>query len=359
VTTTIPKRVSLVAQTAELLRARMEEGLWGKMMPGELALCNELQISRVTLRSALALLEKEGWFTSDQGRRRRITRQTVTPPSRSRRTTVALLSPVARLTMPASMILGLVALRECLESGGYKLEIVTNTACFSRHPARALEELHRKLLPACYILHLSTEAMQRWFSERRLGCLVTGSCHPNVNFPSVDIDYAAVCHHAVGRLASAGRRRLTLLMPFSDQAGNLESERGFLAAGHQSPHKSLQTTVAHHDGTVASVCRIIDRLIGATPPLDGLLVAKPTHVITSICQLLRRGARIPEDISVISRDDDPSLDSLVPIIARYQSDPSKFARRVARLTIATISGVQMNLPAQRFMPDFSAGCSLQ
>lgn len=355
----IPQRISLVAQTATFLRNEITAGVWGKLLPSEITLCRELQISRVTLRAALEQLEGEGWFSSSRGRRRQIADHKSRASAAPARNTVALLSPMPRQNMPASVILRLVALNECLASVGFELDIVTNSACFSRHPARALETLHRELRPACYILYLSTEAMQRWFSDRQINCLVSGSCHPNVELPSIDIDYAAVCHHAVGRLAAAGRKRLALLMPHSDQAGNLDSDRGFLSAGAQLLPNQVHTIVAHHEGTVESICRTIDRLIGGAPPFNGLLVAKPTHVITAICQLLRRGVRIPEDISVISRDDDPALDSLVPMVSRYQVDPGKFARKVARIAIDTVCNGPRRHLSQRLMPTFVPGRTLR
>ncbi len=355
----IPQRVSLVTQTAELLRNAMTSGHWGSLLPGEIALCNELQISRVTLRAALEQLEREGWFRSGRGRRRQIDCNKVSGKGSASKTLMVLLSPIPRQSMPASVILRLVALRERLESSGFQFELVTNSACYSSRPAKALEALHQDIRPACYILYLSTGAMQRWFSERKINCMITGSCHQNVDLPSIDIDYAAVCHHAVGRLAAAGRNRLALLMPQSDQAGNLESGRGFLAAGTQLARNQVHTAVAYHESTVESICRTIDRLIGGAPPYNGLLVAKPTHVITAICHLLRRGVRIPEDISVISRDDDPALDNLVPPVGRYQADPATFARQLARIAIHTINNGSRRHLSQRVMPTFTPGRTMR
>lgn len=336
----------------------MESGVWGRQMPGEIALCNELQISRVTLRAALEQLKREGWFTSGRGRRRMLVNRQTIKEVPVAKTAVALLSPIPRQSMPAGVILQLVALRECLESVGHELSVVTSSAAYSQHPGRALEALHREHRPACYILYLSTGAMQRWFLERKISCLITGSCHPNVELPSIDIDYAAVCHHAVGRLVAAGKSNLALLMPHSDQAGNLESARGFLDAGSQLAHKKVNTFVANHDGTVESICRTIDRTIQGTMPCNGLLVAKPPHVMTTICHLLRRGVRIPEEVSVISRDADPALDNLVPSVACYQTDPAKFARRVARIVIDTINNGPRPHFVKRMMPTFFAGRTL-
>jgi DNA-binding LacI/PurR family transcriptional regulator len=355
----IPQRVSLVTQTVTILRDAMASGAWGRLLPGEIALCNELQISRLTLRKALEQLEREGWFTSDRGRRRRIVRRKAIAAEPSSKTAVVLLSPIPRQSMAAGAILQLVAMRECMDSFGLELNVVTHAADYSRHPERALEALHRERRPACYILHLSTEPMQRWFADRKINCLVSGTCHPDIELPSIDIDYAAVCHHAVGRLVAAGRNRLALLMPSSNQAGNLESERRFLAAGSLLARKDVHTLVACHDRTVESICSVIDRLIGGATPCNGLLIAKPSHVITAICQLLRRAKRIPADISVISRDADPALDNLVPTVARYQNDPAKFGRKAARIVHDIIRNGPRQHLSERLMPAFIPGQTLR
>ncbi len=58
----LPQRHSLIAETAAVLRQRIEAGEWPLHLPGELDLAALLQVGRNTLRSALALLEGEGYL---------------------------------------------------------------------------------------------------------------------------------------------------------------------------------------------------------------------------------------------------------------------------------------------------------
>ena len=67
-------------------------------------------------------------------------------------------------------------------------------------------------------------------------------------------------------------------------------------------------------------------------------MAKPAHVVTTVCHLLRRGIRIPQAMSVISRDDDPLLENLVPAVTRYHVDAPLFARKISRLVVELVRG---------------------
>jgi DNA-binding LacI/PurR family transcriptional regulator len=205
-------------------------------------------------------------------------------------------------------------------------------------------------------LYLSNLQLQQLFLSHVLPCVVSGSAHTGIRLPSIDQDYAATCSHAVGLLAARGRQHIALLMPRSGQAGNLESERGFLEGIRRYP--ALRGQIVHHDGTVSGICNLLDRLMRSQSPVDGLLVAKPAHVTTTLTHLLRRGLRLPEGISLLSRDDDPLLETLVPVISRYHLEPGAFARKISRLVLGVLgNSVQANTTV-RLMPALIKGETL-
>jgi len=354
----IPQRTSLVEQTATIIREHISNGLWQEVMPGEFELCEKFKISRVTLRAALDELKNEGWFEGSRGQRRQITRHRVRKKLRRPASSVVLLTPVSLEEMPAGLVIRLLALREHLSAVGYGLVIQCNEMCYSRHPERVLATLAERLRPAGWLLYLSTSPMQKWFFEQRYNCVISGSCHPNIELPSIDIDYAATCRHAVGKFVAKGRKRIALIMPFSDQAGNMESERGFMEAGAQLNHHGVETLIIHHAGTVEAVCRAVDELVSGPKRMTGLLVAKPSHTITTLCHLLRIGIRVPADIAVISRDDDPSLEPMVPAISRYHISPALFARKISRIVVNMLRGGVRTRRAYRMLPELLPGETL-
>ena len=74
-TPVLPRRLSLVAQTVQCLREGMSSGHWTERLPGERELSEQLQVSRRTLRAALAELQRQGWLDASRRRRRRIRKQ--------------------------------------------------------------------------------------------------------------------------------------------------------------------------------------------------------------------------------------------------------------------------------------------
>jgi DNA-binding LacI/PurR family transcriptional regulator len=353
----LPQRQSLVAQTVAILRASLRDGVWKDFLPGEIELCERLQISRVTLRAALDQLQREKWIQGGQGRRRRIlARPRVARGGDSK--VVVLLSPVSILTLPTSALFWVDALREHLADAGYRLEFHTSPGCYAPHPERAIEAALHQMRAAAWVLYLSTEPLQREMVRRNLPCVIAGSAHTGIELPSVDIDYAATCRHATGLLAVRGRRRLALLMPRGGQAGNLQSERGFLEAGESLKAQGVETLVAHHDGTPDGLCRRLDELLAGATPVDGLLVAKPTHVITTLSHLLRRGVAVPRQVALVSRDHDPFLDHLVPRVACYQRNPNLFARKILRMVLDRVQEGGAARQHVLLMPELSAGETL-
>jgi DNA-binding LacI/PurR family transcriptional regulator len=103
---------------------------------------------------------------------------------------------------------------------------------------------------------------------------------------------------------------------------------------------------------------MLDNLLRGNNPVDGILVAKPAHVVTAVSHLLRRGVRLPQDLSLISRDDDLLLEHLVPIVARHHTNPILFARKVSRQVLKLVSSGNQRQHDSRLMRTLVRGETL-
>jgi len=353
----LPQRSSLVAQTAAILRERIQSGEWHKWLPGEHDLRAQLRVARMTLRGALAQLEKDGLVRARQGKRREIVaRRRPAAPGASGR--VLLLSPMPLYVLPHLHVFCANELRETLEKVGFHFEIHVERGLYGHGSGAGLERLMDQLRPACCVLLSSTEKMQSWFSRRRLPCVIWGSKHPGVELPSVDKAYRAVCRHAVGLLLARGHRRLILLNPDSGAAGDLESEEGFREGVAQHQPGNVEASVVRHRGTVSDICTTLAALFERRSPPTALLISRAANVLTVMGCLLRRGLRLPEDVTVISRDHEPFLESVVPSVARYVISSENMAHRISAAVLEMVRTGLVSAANYQIMPEFTAGDTL-
>ena len=350
-----PQRVSLAGLTAQSLRDSMQAGHWQGHLPGERELCARLQVSRSTLRSALDELQRDGLLEVTQRRRRRIkSAQTHAMPAPSR--VIAILSSRPLLAMAASSVVMVDELRDKLSQAGFSLEIHVSVACFSSKPARELEALSTRSPAAVWVLFGSLEPVQQWFVRRQLPCLVVGSCAHGVPLPSVDADYRAACRHAGALLRRKGHQRIALIRPDGDFGGDLESEQGLLEALRGDETASL--LVLRHNSTPEHLCALLEKALRSPQPPTACVVARTVHVLTVMMFLMQRGKRIPQDMAVVSRDNEPFLQHAVPPVTCYAASSAQFARRVSKAALQLAETGKLPPKALRLMPQFVRGATV-
>lgn len=345
----------MVAQTVAILREEIQQRRWQKWLPGEHELCGQLHVSRVTLRAALTQLQREGWVRVSQGRLREVVarRGRGTRGAANRR--VVLLTAEPLQSLPSLAVFWIDGLREQLSGAGFHLEVHVSRSVYGARSDDALKTLTQTIRPAAWVLYRSTLAMQRWFSTHALPGVITGSRHQGIELPSVDVDYRATCRHAAGQFLAKGHLRLALLNPESGTGGERESEEGFKEAVAQFATPAAQAVVVRHDGTVGDICNRLDALLRKPDRPTALLVSRPVHVLTAHGHLLRRGVKVPHEMCVISRDDDSFLEHVVPSVARYASNPSTFAQKLAKVVLAVAERGVSSAADHRIMPHFVRG----
>lgn len=350
----LPQKVSLVGQTIDALKEGLRRGFWLGELPGELELCRRLHVSRVTLRAALARLQREGWVRASQGKRRQIVSRRGHVVLKNDRVVLLSESPVHTLNQFA--IFWMDCLREYLNQVGFRLEILVSPALFASSPENLLSKTQNRVRPAGWILYRSNERIQRWFSLQQLPCIIAGSRHSNVNLPAVDLDYRSTCHHAAGQFLARKHSNLAFLNPGSGQAGDLKSEEGYQDAARGRPGE-IRIRIIRHDGTVQNICNKLDSLFGRPDPPTALLVSRPPFVLTAMSHLLRKKFNFPGDIALISRDDDFVLNSIVPSVARYSLDPALYARKLSLQVLKMLKGGFL-APDTVVTPSFTPGQTL-
>ncbi|NUQ65473.1 MAG: substrate-binding domain-containing protein [Pirellulales bacterium] len=352
-----PHRPKLADQVAAELQAAIATGRWTEWLPQERQLAVEFRVSRTTLREALSRLIERGLIQSRAGEGHRLVRKK-RPPAAAAPRHVNLLMPEDMRALRPGAARWIDELRGKLAERGETLRLVESRAAFSGRPANALRRLVQHDTPACWVLQLSTQPMQEWFASHKLPCVVVGTCFKGMNLPFVDRDHHAACRHAVGRLVAAGHRRIALLVPAAQKAGDVESETGF-RAGTEAAGLGDAVVVLRLPGDTATIDRTLGRLLSADPAPTALLTTQPEIYLTAFSSLAHRRLRVPDDVSLVCCAHDRVLDHLVPQPTGYRIAWQTFAARVVRLVVE-VSERRLTAPiGHLILPEFVPGASLR
>lgn len=349
----LPQRHSLVAQTIESLREGLENGHWQGFLPGERELCEALQVSRRTLRAALEELQRQGSLEVSGRQRRRIKNVVKEAPKPRGPKVIGVLTSASFLTMPPPVAYVMDTLRSKLTAAGYEVRIHVQPACYTASPTRPLERFFADHPATAWLVLSAQVPMQRWLAAQMLPCFLMGSSAPGIALPSLDTDFHAACHHAGTLLWRKGHRRIAWVIPKGMYGGDIASEEGLREALKVLPGTQLR--VLRHDTTVPHLCKLLDEAMRGPEAPTAYFVARAPHVVTTMMHLMRRGNRIPQDVAVLSRDNDPSLDATVPAVCRYGIEPKQLASRIVQAVRQLAESGISSASSVRLMPAYMPG----
>lgn len=351
-------RVSVIDQTVAVIRNGILDGDWSDWLPGERRLSKELGIGRNSLREALKILETEGRIKIIHRQGVRINRIGSKRTSKKSHV-VGVLSPSPIETVYPRKILYIDALRDRLAKDEYALKYYDGNQYFKAGSERAIQRLVEQERCDCWMLVASNEAVQNWFCLNNIPCLIAGSCHQGIDLPFVDVDYQALCRHAVATLRRLGHRNIVYLTPPPLLAGDIRSETGFLEGINEHfEDNPAMGNIVHLDPSVDRIIHTVNRLIKQRSKPTAMLVNNAFQYLTVFSALTQRGLRVPIDVSLICRGSEYFLRYLRPTPARYEQSPIQFAEKLYRNIKRLIHNPSKKPKSILLIPDFVEGDSI-
>lgn len=323
---TLPQRTTLVNQTVNILEHGLRKARWPEHLPSQRELCDQLLVSRTTLRAALNDLARRKLVEMRQGRPTIV--RSKSPGSAAPRTlaTVVLLLPEPVWRLRPSAARWVSELGPLLHQAGLELVLSEGGLHYRAKPDAHLEKLVAVHPHSLWVIFNSTLAMQSWFAARGLPLVLVGPVFAGINLPSIEYDHAAIAQHAAAQFTSAGHRQTAILLQHTGSAADASTCNAFGAA---LPAGSPSPLVLEHDGSLAQIHARLVRLSRVAPRPTALFITKSLSLPAVLTILPRLGMEIPRDLSVICREDDTFTEYLVPAVARYRSDSSAIARKLA------------------------------
>ena len=352
------KRSSLVAQVADAVRGEILAKTWAEWLPSEREISSTLHVSRGTCSQAIHALRQEGLVETVVGCGMRIRHRPIgrAHPAGGKLRSVGVISPTPVNLLRPRDSLFIDGLREELFDLGVRLDLHNSPVYYVSNPDGPLAKLLRKNRHDCWLLMRATESIQRWFMERGIPSLVAGSSFPGIDLPSVGDDHGSICRHAANRLIALGHRRIAFLNRRPSGATDRESDAGFAEAVQASPARVEARTV-YHESSHKNAVQLIERLFAASAPPTGLLIVNSYCYLSVLSALARLGLRVPEDVSLISKDDDAFLAYLDPEPTRYANAPATLVHKSMIFLRSMLEGAIIRPISVRLIPYFIAGAS--
>ncbi len=351
-------RESLALRTAAQLEEELRRGTWHRFLPGERELASLLQVSRMTLRDALARLEEEGLVTSGRGRRRMI----LSPPpstaaeekeAASSRKEVVLLTPIPLQEMEFHLLTLIHLLTHSLSQHGIRLTVTVRASCYSQRPEKTLAQLAGELAPDGWILFRVTEPMQHWFHQHAQPTVIIGNTFGS-DTPTFMSQHEAVSRHAAAQFRRLGHRHIAILLP--QYKGTAATDRA-IREGFSQAAPDLPITFYPHDRSRDGILRTLGRTL-LHRDITGILSVGGQYSLLILTHLLERGLRLPADLSLLIWGSDPSFQYLSPEPAYYDYPVARSAQALLRLVLRVLIHGENTRHFIRLLPDLKPGATL-
>ncbi len=331
----LPKRNSLVHETAATLKQWIAGGLLQDVLPGELELKERLRVGRDTLRLALQVLVKEGWLEpSAQGRQRRVHAQKLSKlKSEAAGLPVTFLSPYAG--EQGQTMLEMEDTQKRLTEMGRDLQYVSPEIYHLKEPAHQLENLVQTHPSSAWILYASSSPIQKWFADRGLPAIVNGWPYPEVNLSYVTKDWEPAGFHAGLQFLRHGHKHIGMFEFVERGAGAMLIEHGLRRALATAGNEA-KLMIFKDERTPESIARAYEAAFKLKERPTAMVLTSSNHLLTSLSWLVSKGIRVPDEVSLVVLPNDPWYSELYPPVCHYRPNTKAFSHGMAERVMELI-----------------------
>lgn len=343
-------------QILEQLRRQIQIGTWKTRLPSERELARELGVSRWSLRPALHELKKEGLIEERSQKGTLLTKQK--RPQKQHQPSVGIILSNRTEIHEEKISSILYGIQHQLQRHNIRLELHPIHYPVGDQVPSSLIKSIRYYNHDCWMLIAPTIGMQRWCQKNQIPVVILGLGEKEFELPFVGLNHHAICRHAVTEMIRRGHRHVSLITARDEKGEDRQSRLGFLAGIEDFSHLNIRYSFEHHNQNKISVHRLINRLLLSRPRPTAWLICREGHFYQIFTYLQHLGIRIPEEISLISRDYNSYFRDLHPIPAHYYSSSSQRLNQYSRMILKVIS--RQARPGENILtiPEFITGQTL-
>ncbi|NWK53999.1 substrate-binding domain-containing protein [Verrucomicrobiaceae bacterium N1E253] len=356
----VPQRVSLLAQTVDSLRSGIAHRQWIDYLPPERVLCEQMKISRSTLRRAIAKIEEEGLVDAGgSGKRRQILKcpyldNTAKPTAAHGTKSIVWLTLRAFSEMPSINLRLIAQLQSRLLPHDCSLNVVRVPEKVLQHPDELMKEWLTSFGGDVWILHQMPSEVQRWFYRNQPTACIVGTRSEGVDLASVEVDSAAALQHAVAMLGRHGHQHITLIRQAQHMVGEDQLEQLLYELCAESGKEAdVLACSAQSDMLPGEFEKKFSR--ASAWRSTALICSVPSVALFALTWLQRQQIQVPEQVSIILLRSQPILSYTSPRMAHYMVNEERAVTQILPRLLDLLKSQVCTTSHINLIPDYVAG----
>ncbi|MCE9611621.1 MAG: GntR family transcriptional regulator, partial [Chthoniobacter sp.] len=221
------RRLSVVEQSAALLREGLRTGRWKGQLPGVVLLAQELGVATKTLRAALLTVEAEGLVKMGANGRSRHVPARVARRKRPLRIGILLFDSLANESgVSMELFLGL---HHALEAAGFTVFFAEKSQHELGHNVRRIASHVRKARADAWVVSAAQRDVLEWFAAQPFPTLALFGRRAGLPIAGVGPNKTPALLAATRQLIALGHRRIVMVCRRPRQPGPAPILSAFLA----------------------------------------------------------------------------------------------------------------------------------
>lgn len=318
------QRESAVSQLAAHLRGGLEQGRWVGRMPGVIKLADQLGVARNTVEGALRDLERQGILTTGGRGKGRMIRLTGGLNRNGIRVAILTFEPVAVSEGHTMQI------QQRLTEAGHSAFFTAKSLAELGHSAEKVARFVTKAEADAWVVEAGSREVLEWFATRSIPVFALFGRRRALAIPGAGPDKIPAYAAATRRLLDLGHKRIVLLTGKTRRFPTPgDAENAFLA---ELAARGIATSNYHLPDwkeTVQGFNDSLRNLFRFTPP-SALIVDEPQFFLATLNFCANCGLRVPNDISLVSTDDNASFAWFQPEVAHIRWDRQPLVLRICQ-----------------------------
>ncbi|MGJ8656429.1 MAG: substrate-binding domain-containing protein [Akkermansiaceae bacterium] len=322
------KRLSVIEQSAEYLRNSLTQGTWTGKLPGVVRLAEELGVSKLTMRAALRLLEDEGLVRLAENGYSRYAVPHAKNTKKNIRVGIMLAEPLSEQVAQFQKLL--TDILQQLDHAGFESFIYHEDLQSLKNDVTRVNTVVTRSPVSIYIVVAGFFDILKWFSTQPQPCIALFGRGGSLPIARVGMQKAVATIEAVNYLIKLGHKRIVKLTRKDRRIPHLAaSELRFLATLEENNIETSTYNLPDWEESPQGLNLLLEGLFKMTPPTA--IITDEVPIWVAVQQFLaRKRLLVPEDVSLIASDDDPSLYWCQPVPSHFSWESEPILRHVVR-----------------------------